>query len=547
MDPIVVLTGVLPFAVVAGAALSLPACLLLLRLYRRSVVTGMDARAGETGGDVAVERVRPERHLQVVEIQSPPSADRTDATIRRAASGPWRVAGVYAISGLAYALVMTAGWLLSTGDYAPPATRVSMLFWSYAWPGTLAVLLVAAYARARRWQVLGAYFGVLAVIAAVARARNPGMGILEPVGFWALSNGAETTLLLTFLVRPIRAVGPLVLAFMVLAAVGAMAALIAMMASERIQQLAVEISVRLDVHPVVMIIAVGGLGVVSFAALGWPLLRWIGRRYQARRVNDQILAIDAMFVLFGVVQSIGFAFEGAAWMLTGPAAIAAHTLTTMVGFRRSAWSGEAPRTLLLLRVFRLGKRSERLFDRLRTHWLAVGPLSLIAGPDLATVAVEPHEFLDFLSGKMGRQFVTGRADLEQRLAGAADTPDPDGRYRIRQFYCRADTWQMAMQRLATSSDAVLMDLRSFSPANQGCRFELGQLLDTVALPRLVLLVDDTTDRRFLEAALQDLWSRLAATSPNRAADTPVVRVFHLRDQGEATLLGLIGHLLRGTA
>ena len=58
-------------------------------------------------------------------------------------------------------------------------------------------------------------------------------------------------------------------------------------------------------------------------------------------------------------------------------------------------------------------------------------------------------------------------------------PDPDGRYRIKEFFCYNDTWQMTMERLAAASDAVLMDLRSFSRVNQGCIFELGRLLDGV--------------------------------------------------------------------
>src|SRR5207248_2093380 len=125
-----------------------------------------------------------------------------------------------------------------------------------------------------------------------------------------------------------------------------------------------------------------------------------------------------------------------------------------------------PRTLLLLRVFALGTRSERLFDLLRAHWLRLGNISLIAGPDLITTTVEPHEFLDFLGGQLSRQFVRDRADLGRRISGMDTKIDPDGRFRVNEFFCRADTWQITMRELAACSDAVLMDLRSFSSINR---------------------------------------------------------------------------------
>jgi len=96
-------------------------------------------------------------------------------------------------------------------------------------------------------------------------------------------------------------------------------------------------------------------------------------------------------------------------------------------------------------------------------------------------------------------------------------------------------------RIGNSS--VLMDLRSFAPANQGCLFELGQLLDIVALARLLLLVDTSTDRPFLEATLQQLWSRLSAGSPNRGLAAPRLRLFRIGAQSEPVLRALLAHLL----
>src|SRR6185295_11947022 len=120
------------------------------------------------------------------------------------------------------------------------------------------------------------------------------------------------------------------------------------------------------------------LGVALFAGFGWPLLRWVGRRYQRKKFSDQSLIVDSVFLLFGIEQSIGLAFEGAGWITTGLVAFAASKMVPPLALQAARGP---PRTLLLLRVFRLGKRSERFFDRLRRHWLHAGSIGMIAGPD----------------------------------------------------------------------------------------------------------------------------------------------------------------------
>ena len=544
----VALTGVLPFVVLVAAVLSLPACLFLLRLYRRSVLAGMDTVAGAAAPQPQSEPQRgpPAAPLQITNLDgnAPVGARAADAdALRQAVRGPWRSAAVYACAGVAYAVVMTAGWMLATRDATVVFTKLAILSWTYFWPAVLTVLLVAAYDRSRRWQVLGVYFGVFAALMAIAVARNPDLGLLQVPLYWVLTNGAESILLMTFLLRPIRAVGPLVLAFLLMVAIGSQTVLSVAAANEAVLREIAGVGFRLGLSANGVFFGMILLGIAAFAALGWPLLRWIGRRYETKKFSDQSITIDSLFLLFAVVQSIGLVFEGAPWILTGLVAFAAYKAAALIGFSLTRGKAGPPRTLLLLRVFRLGKRSEQLFDKLRKHWQPVGSISMIAGPDLVTTTVEPHEFLEFLSGRLGRHFVSGTADLDRRTAAMDRAADPDGRYRINEFFCRTDTWQMTMQRLAAASDAVLMDLRSFSPSNQGCLYELGRLLDRVDLAHVVFMVDETTDRAFLEATLHRLWSELSGSSPNRNATAPAARVFHIREQSETALVALLAHLL----
>lgn len=282
------------------------------------------------------------------------------------------------------------------------------------------------------------------------------------------------------------------------------------------------------------------LGFAAFGVIGWWLLRWIGGRYRARRFSDESLTLDAVWLLFAVEQSVTFAFENLLWMLAGPVAFIAYKVVSTAGARRLA-PGFRPtgRSLLVLRVFSLGPKSQRLFDVLAKRWLRTGPITLIAGPDLVTATVEPHEFLDFIGGRLTRQFVRDEADLRRRLADLETGPDPDGRHRVNELFCHADTWQASMRELAARSDAVLMDLRSFSGTNRGCVYELAQLLDTIDLNRVVFVVDGSTDIRLLEQTLEGLWRRTPEDSPNRRAAAPAARLLTANGSSARELRALV--------
>ena len=98
---------------------------------------------------------------------------------------------------------------------------------------------------------------------------------------------------------------------------------------------------------------------------------------------------------------------------------------------------------------------------------------------------------------------------------------------------------------AQAADVVLMDLRGFMPQNQGCRYELQQLLDFVALERVVVLIDADAPRDFIDGTLQTLWQASRANSPNRAARPARVRM--LEDRGETTVARLVDALLEALA
>jgi hypothetical protein len=283
------------------------------------------------------------------------------------------------------------------------------------------------------------------------------------------------------------------------------------------------------------------LGALVFGVGGWLVLRWIGARYERKRISDQSITLDAIWLFFSLAHSIGLVFEAPAWILTGPAAFLVFRVAARAGFavtlsgRVGAGAGSR---LLVLRVFALGRRGERLFSGVTTHWRHVGSVQLIAGPDLATTTVEPHEFLDFVHGELARRFIDGLATLGRRLGEMDVEPDRDGRYRVNDFFCFDNAWKMVVSRLARDSDAVLVDLRGFSRQNAGVVFELTELADVVPFGRVVMTVDDTTDEPFLQETVENARREMDATSPNRDADAgrPVVVRLHRRSLRELPLV-----------
>jgi hypothetical protein len=121
----------------------------------------------------------------------------------------------------------------------------------------------------------------------------------------------------------------------------------------------------------------------------------------------------------------------------------------------STGTESAPATppALPLELVTEGEAAERSSpaDAFAKEWRYAGSIRLIAGPDLATSTVEPHEFLDFLSGKLARPFIPGSVMLDQRLAESEPRRDFDLRYRVSDFFCRDDTWKMVLARLAASA------------------------------------------------------------------------------------------------
>jgi hypothetical protein len=551
-----VLTGMLPFLLLVSAALSFPISLGLIHLYERAVRRSMRADARSSAVPPPLEAVIPpplpetrQEALQILDATSGVTgSDAAEELSYETWRAPWRTAIIHGAGGLGYAVTMTVAWLIA-GDMEFLPMRFLMLLGMFAWPVVLTINLTAASNRRAKILSVTAYFLIVALPCGIGLAKSPESTVGQLALLWVLVNMPATVLLLASLHRRIRAVGPLVLAFITFAVTGSLVGVAFLGSNELLLRPVSEMlfSFGLNAHAAFAVMNLAGL--ILFAPLGWLAVQWVRSRYERKKISDQSLAVDAIWLLFGVVQPIGLAFEHVAWILSGLGGFIVYKTITSLGFRlmRSSQPPAEPgHRLLLLRVFSLGKRSERLFDALGKHWRHIGSIQMIAGPDLATTTVEPHEFLDFLRGRLARRFIDSAQSLELRLSELDLKRDGDRRFRVNEFFCRDPMWKTVLSSLVGKSDVVLMDLRGFSPQNAGCIFEINHLIHVMPPDRVVFVVDKTSDEPFLRETLQHAWNQMPADQPQRPGASTGLRLFRLTGQANRQFRQLLQVLCTAT-
>jgi hypothetical protein len=539
--------------IVTAPVITLLLAAFLLGRYRRAVARTMATAGGFPAAAAALQPAGASRYV-AQQLDNHKAALRSNSTCQRAISAPWWNALRYAISGLAFALVFAgAAHFVYPHGFGLPGFLIAL--WIYVWPLVLALPLILPASLRLSVASVAAYFAVFLLLGLWAATINdlpayrfgavilPARSSVTPLGMmglWLVMNGGSTLLVLFCFNRRVRAVAPLLLVLVTTAITGALSAVLALFSAPGVDA-AVALAVSLDVHVYWFVLAILLLSLAVFGAIGWALARWIARAYRHRTLSDQSLMLDALWLLFAIIYSMWLVQGGLAWIATAPVAFLVGKLAGVAVARLLAGKSTATSGLIFLRVFSLGRRSEALLGTVARYWRHIGSVQMITGPDVAGSTVQPHQFLDYLSGRLSRHFVHDRASLERSLAECERTPDPDGRFRINNFFCHADSWQAVLPRLVHEGDTVLMDLRSFSAASTGCIHELRYLLQEVPISRCLLVVDATTDTSFLEHTLQEAWERLPPGSPNRAYPLEQA-VLHHFDTGGASLRRLLRRL-----
>lgn len=515
--------------------LALPVAALIsaatVALYRRAVDRAMRHSAGERVPAADVERAPPAIPLEVVAspLADGSAPDGWRGSVRRRA---W----IYVAAGCAQSVTVVAltFWLADI-EFRPFRALATWL--PFAWPIVLTYALVALPARRQRLKLVAGYFALLLAVDGAAEVfgmrERPGFG--ELLALWGLVMGLPTLVLALLSNRAWRSVGLLALLVSLALSAGYQ------LGFQGLGCLTLSTRSALLLSGFDYLLA--ALVALSFA-LAWWRLKAMVRRYTAKRYGDEMLVVDSWWLVVTALETLFSLGAG------GPPALAIlmsyvlYKTVAALGLRRlSEAEHPLPRTLLLLRVFGFGGRSRQLIDLLGKSWRNTGPIAMIGGTDLATSLIEPDELMRFWSGRLRESFIANGKDLAGRLEHFDDRRDPDGRFRINEFFCHDNTWQATVRSLARRSRLVLMDLRGFDENKGGCEFELGLLLDEVPLEKIVLVVDDTTKTDALEGVLRRKWALLSVASPNRGLDRPLLRLLQVGSR-EADLQALPGRLLQ---
>lgn len=531
--------GALLLTLLVGTALTFPVSLGLIRLYRSAVERFMNAPANSSWNasspsDASFAASGAVPALPAITVldrtSSIPTTSDAQALYSSMQSAKWRAAAVYTVAGVCYAFVIAVAFAAKAdGELGP--LRIMALTVVFAFPVVLTINITTAANLRAKLVTAAIYFLILAVASVFTLITNPAINLIYIALLFFMMNLPGTITLQFFLMRRIRAVAPLVLIFMFLIVWGSQFAVAVAGSDERLIRFTVWAGERLaGLNATGSLIGLFVLGIILLAPVGWLTLLWLGERYENKKISDQTITIDAVWLLFSIIHSLLLASRSPLWGLCGLLAFLVYRLVLRIGFAVSGTPVD-DKKLLLLRVFSLGKDSERLFRALSRHWRYAGSVRLIAGPDLAESTIEPHEFLDFVSGNLSRLFIDKPETLDSRLPETGEAADWDGRFRVNDFLCYDNTWKMVLSRLVSESDAVLMDLRGFSSDNKGCIHEINELINLKPLEQIVFIIDDRTDGKFLLEKVRQSWERMKPTSPNRLSRLTQLRLFRFADSG----------------
>ncbi len=418
--------------------------------------------------------------------------------------------------------------------------------WLYGWPVVPLLILILPASRARSITFVSCYLlgylglsvwaGTIANVPALhlGALHLPARSGVTPMRMailWAAANAIPTLLCLLCYNRRVRAVAPLLLALTTILMTG-LCALWLWLAAETegwSWWQAVSTSLTHWLQWLAFLLVVVGLPLLS----GSLALRWIARGYRDKATSDRSLRLDSIYLAFLANYGFWLVLGGMVWLVCLPLAFLAYKLVLLTG-RQVKGPEHAPRGLCFLRVFALGQRSEKLREAVARYWRQIGPLQMITGPDVATGTVQPHHFLDFLSGRLGSHFIKDPASLTLALAQLDYAPDPDGRFRINSLFCYQDTWQSVLPALVQRGETVMMDLRGFSRENSGCQEELTFLAERVPFTQCLVVVDLDTDRDLLWQSLTRTLASVPAESPNAGASPRQLRNFEFTGAGADT-------------
>lgn len=289
----------------------------------------------------------------------------------------------------------------------------------------------------------------------------------------------------------------------------------------------------------VLLLARWGAIAYGAAIAAGVLLSVRGYRRLRRRLRDRVNHALLILRVFGADENTAHTFGESArrWRLLGSVATIADS--SYIRFQGSLASRANRRFLgmsvvaylvWILTAALLGGFLVNLFAGLQWSavsnalgWTGRAELVGVSCLAIAGVALLLHARI-----QTRKNFSGTLAQLQPRSETTAPEDSAvnwDGVFRQSALYCHDDVWRPAVAALLPTAHTVLMDLRGFGAERKGCEYELGLLIDTFPIDRILLITDREADRSALFSMLQSRWSQMKADSPNRKLQEPVISVF----------------------
>ncbi|MGZ8136880.1 MAG: hypothetical protein ACXW1W_07910 [Methylococcaceae bacterium] len=483
--------GQIFFALVVALILAWLASMVIARRYSTKVLEFMQT------GTAPVDRAYAENSTTVAEAGEAPSLGFFDLNARNRYA-VWRLRSVFVLISLLLAVIVAYVAQAAYIEEDFGWRRLGLLTLVYAWPCMPGIGLLERWPR---WKILLASLGYMLLASVLVMLNSTENQEMSIVLLWLFGQQIPLLAFVLFMTGSrLRAVGPyLLVVFFLLTA----SSLVGLSALEQV------ISDGPNTWVMDLVLFTNAYFVfIAFSILPWLVafypVRFLARRlavsYRNKAFSEPLYLLAGVWLISLLFQAmvLSHSVGASAYGVLGAWLIIPLCVMLMPHALRPS---SQPPTLLLLRVFRGDDSIEALFDNVIERWRYSGNTVMIAGKDLALRNLEPDGLFAFLSGRLQDRFISDETRLQQAVDNLDLQTDPDGRYRINEFFCFDSTRKLVLATLVDKTNTVLMDLRSYTSERKGCSHELTVLAGKRHLQKLVILFDNNTDKQTAEQLL----------------------------------------------
>jgi hypothetical protein len=135
--------------------------------------------------------------------------------------------------------------------------------------------------------------------------------------------------------------------------------------------------------------------------------------------------------------------------------------------------------------------------------------------------------VNLVTGRLDRSIIENETELREEMVALSYVPDRQLRFPLSSLQCDNQMWRQAVDAFLDRADVVVMDLAGLQPENRGVAYEIGRVFAQLELSRVLLLINDTTNRDTLREIIGGGWRALPETSPNFGRTDAAVRLLDI--------------------